>query len=125
MLYSPRAACYKRPVVVVITTGDGSTGDGSTDAPALESSSSSGGSEPDTSPADTAVEPSCGNAIVEAGETCDDAGESATCDDDCTPVDCGDGVVNEAAGEQQGQALAEQMMSAAIDSCGVELPDAG
>jgi len=45
-------------------------------------------------------EPACGNGIVEPGENCDDEGESATCDVDCTPVDCGDGVVNVAAGEE-------------------------
>jgi hypothetical protein len=42
---------------------------------------------------------SCGNGTVDVGEDCDDAGESATCDDDCTPVDCGDENLNEAAGE--------------------------
>jgi hypothetical protein len=49
---------------------------------------------------DTGIEPSCGNGIVEAGETCDEQGQTATCDEDCTPVDCGDGLVNEAAGEE-------------------------
>ncbi len=46
------------------------------------------------------AEPVCGNGIVEAGESCDDEGESASCDADCTPVMCGDGVPNEAAGEE-------------------------
>jgi MYXO-CTERM domain-containing protein len=41
----------------------------------------------------------CGNGTVEAGETCDTSGESATCDDDCTAVACGDGNVNTAAAE--------------------------
>jgi hypothetical protein len=41
-------------------------------------------------PGDTVVEPGCGNGILEAGETCDDQGQTATCDEDCTPVDCGE-----------------------------------
>jgi len=49
---------------------------------------------------DTGIEPGCGNGIVEAGETCDEQGQTETCDEDCTPVDCGDGLVNEAAGEE-------------------------
>ena len=35
-----------------------------------------------------------------AGEQCDDGGQSATCDADCTPASCGDGTLNTAAGEQ-------------------------
>ncbi len=42
----------------------------------------------------------CGNGIVEPGEDCDDAGESSTCDGDCTDVSCGDGLTNAAAGEE-------------------------
>lgn len=41
----------------------------------------------------------CGNGVVEAGEDCDDKGESATCNADCTPAVCGDGVLNQAGGE--------------------------
>jgi cysteine-rich repeat protein len=37
---------------------------------------------------------------VEGAEACDDMGESATCDDDCTLVECGDGVLNVTAGEE-------------------------
>jgi len=44
--------------------------------------------------------PICGNGIIQEGELCDDAGESANCDVDCTPAECGDDVVNVAAGEQ-------------------------
>ena len=33
----------------------------------------------------------CGNGTLEGAETCDTSGESATCDDDCTAVACGDG----------------------------------
>ncbi len=41
----------------------------------------------------------CGNGVAEAGEDCDDGGESATCNADCTTASCGDGVLNTAAGE--------------------------
>ena len=36
----------------------------------------------------------CGDAIVHSGEDCDDGGESATCDPDCTTATCGDGFIN-------------------------------
>ncbi|RMF19763.1 MAG: hypothetical protein D6760_12740 [Deltaproteobacteria bacterium] len=42
----------------------------------------------------------CGNGLIEGTEVCDDAGESATCDVDCTRVVCGDGLVNVTAGEE-------------------------
>jgi cysteine-rich repeat protein len=41
----------------------------------------------------------CGDGTVDPGEDCDDAGESATCDTDCTPALCGDGWTNTTAGE--------------------------
>ena len=46
----------------------------------------------------------CGNGSVESGEDCDGdgagtGGETATCNDDCSAVQCGDGNTNEAAGE--------------------------
>lgn len=43
----------------------------------------------------------CGDGIVSPllGETCDEGGNTATCDEDCTPPVCGDGLVNPAAGE--------------------------
>ena len=47
---------------------------------------------------DSGIEPSCGNGLVEPGEACDEQGQAATCDEDCTPVDCGEGLFNEAAG---------------------------
>jgi cysteine-rich repeat protein len=41
----------------------------------------------------------CGNGVVAGGEACDDSGESATCDANCTAVACGDGDLNATAGE--------------------------
>jgi cysteine-rich repeat protein len=41
----------------------------------------------------------CGNSSIEAPETCDDGGESASCDSDCTAATCGDSNVNATAGE--------------------------
>jgi hypothetical protein len=41
----------------------------------------------------------CGDGVVQAGEGCDDAGESATCNADCTEASCGDGALNATAGE--------------------------
>ena len=42
----------------------------------------------------------CGDGYVYEGvEDCDDGGESEVCDDDCTPSECGDQVVNMSAGE--------------------------
>jgi len=43
--------------------------------------------------------PECGNGAVHGDEECDTAGETPACDDDCTEVACGDGNLNEAAGE--------------------------
>ncbi|MDH3627478.1 MAG: DUF4215 domain-containing protein, partial [Acidobacteriota bacterium] len=36
----------------------------------------------------------CGDGVIGGNEECDDAGESATCDADCTLVICGDGTLN-------------------------------
>ncbi len=44
--------------------------------------------------------PGCGNGIVEQGEECDGGGESSICDSDCTIAFCGDGVLNQTAGEE-------------------------
>jgi cysteine-rich repeat protein len=46
--------------------------------------------------------PLCGDGKLDtsAGEQCDDGGDSATCDRDCTLASCGDGLFNPAAGEQ-------------------------
>ncbi|HRI09002.1 MAG TPA: DUF4215 domain-containing protein, partial [Nannocystaceae bacterium] len=49
---------------------------------------------------DMCIKAACGDGYVWAdNETCDDKGESATCDADCTAVACGDGVMNAKAGE--------------------------
>jgi len=42
----------------------------------------------------------CGDGTVGPGEACDDAGESATCNADCTPFAIGDGIINVTAGEE-------------------------
>jgi len=61
----------------------------------------------DTEATTGAAEPVCGDGIVEGDEACDDGGESASCDIDCTPRVCGDGLVNERADEVcDGAALA-------------------
>jgi cysteine-rich repeat protein len=43
--------------------------------------------------------PFCGDGTVDLGEVCDTAGDSASCDADCTTALCGDYKVNAAAGE--------------------------
>lgn len=52
--------------------------------------------EPDPAP----PTPVCGNGVVETGESCDDAGQSADCEANCQSSGCGDGVVNVFAGEE-------------------------
>ena len=42
----------------------------------------------------------CGNGVIEGREQCDDGGESASCDANCTAAICGDGTLNVTAGEQ-------------------------
>lgn len=42
----------------------------------------------------------CGDGIVEGDEFCDDSGDSATCNANCTPAECGDQIVNPMAGEE-------------------------
>jgi hypothetical protein len=88
-----------------IVTGDISTGTtgvidtsetSSTDASTNASTSDTGTS--DTGTSDTG--PSCGNGMIEDPEECDDMGESATCDLDCTMRICGDGTFNATAGEE-------------------------
>ena len=47
----------------------------------------------------------CGDGIVDPDEQCDDAGESATCNADCTTAECGDGTLNTTAGEECDEGL--------------------
>ncbi|MCY1059090.1 DUF4215 domain-containing protein [Nannocystis sp. SCPEA4] len=41
----------------------------------------------------------CGDKTLQSTETCDDGDNTPTCDADCTPVQCGDGLLNAPAGE--------------------------
>ncbi|TXD35141.1 DUF4215 domain-containing protein [Lujinxingia vulgaris] len=45
------------------------------------------------------AQPSCGDGVIHEGEDCDDAGESETCNADCSAASCGDGTLNASAGE--------------------------
>ncbi|HWB76010.1 MAG TPA: DUF4215 domain-containing protein [Nannocystaceae bacterium] len=66
-------------------------------------SSSDGSESSSTAPAESSSSegpPSvCGDGIVSGSEECDDSGESASCDSDCTAASCGDTHVNTLAGE--------------------------
>lgn len=72
------------------TSGTGTSGPGATTGASSGSGTGSGGG---------GGGPGCGDGIVAGAEACDDGGESATCDGDCTAVACGDGVHNATAGE--------------------------
>lgn len=71
-----------------------------------DSESEDGGLDDDSGALDE-HESVCGNRLVEPGEACDDGGPSKTCNDDCTEVQCGDGILNVVAGEvcDQGERL--------------------
>lgn len=43
--------------------------------------------------------PYCPDGVIDTGEICDDAGETLTCDLNCTPASCGDGDLNATRGE--------------------------
>ncbi len=60
----------------------------------------------------------CGNGTPDEGEQCDDGGESAACDADCTLVECGDGTRNVTAGEEcdDGNTTADDGCSATCQS---------
>jgi trimeric autotransporter adhesin len=73
-----------------VSTTEVSTTDASTNATSRE----------DADAIDTGAQPVCGNGLVEVGETCDEAGDASTCDEDCTDVVCGDLYINTAAGEE-------------------------
>lgn len=65
--------------------------------------------------ADCMSDETCGNSYLDAttGEDCDDGGESATCNADCSAHACGDGVLNATAGE-----LCDDGNVLAGDGCG-------
>lgn len=48
---------------------------------------------------ETVAPASCGDGIINGDEECDDSGESAECNANCTNAVCGDGIVNRSAGE--------------------------
>jgi cysteine-rich repeat protein len=75
------------------SSGSGTTGSGATSGTGAGSSSGATGGGGGAS---TAV---CGDGVVDGDELCDDGVASADCDQDCTPVECGDGLRNLAAGE--------------------------
>ncbi|MEM9453984.1 MAG: hypothetical protein AAGF11_07380 [Myxococcota bacterium] len=78
----------------------GTEGSGTTDPPGTPSPSSS--SDADTEMGSGAMgtgSDACGDGVVDPGEDCDDGGESATCNADCTPAQCGDDRANAAAAE--------------------------
>jgi cysteine-rich repeat protein len=62
----------------------------------------------------------CGDGEVNPGEDCDDEGESADCDADCTFSSCGDSTLNETAGEfcDSGGDTAECDSDCSIPDCG-------
>ena len=55
---------------------------------------------PVTEPGPSPPPAGCGDGEVAGTEQCDDEGESATCDADCTFAECGDGTLNVTADEQ-------------------------
>ncbi|HEV7559060.1 MAG TPA: hypothetical protein VGO00_26485, partial [Kofleriaceae bacterium] len=57
------------------------------------------GRQSTTASSDWVIGSYCGDGVVDASEQCDDGGESATCNSDCTVAACGDSVVNFTAGE--------------------------
>jgi hypothetical protein len=73
-----------------------STADSTTTPTSAESSSSSSGSSSESSEGD----PVCGDGVATGDEDCDDEGESASCNADCTLVMCGDAIINATAGEE-------------------------
>lgn len=64
--------------------------------------------------------PECGNGGVNGDEECDTMGESATCDDDCTEVSCGDNNLNATAGEtcDDGEESATCNADCSLAACG-------
>ena len=93
--------------------GDGSDGAGDTGADDGGDGDTGGDGDGDGDGPAT-----CGNGTVEGAEQCDDAGESATCNKDCTAAVCGDGKLNVSAGEDcEGEVAYE---NAACTDCALE-----
>lgn len=65
--------------------------------------------------------PNCGDEIVNEDEECDEGGQTATCDRDCTFVACGDGIINDVAGEQCDDLNAESGDGCSAN-CALETP---
>ncbi len=80
-------------------TGAGTDTDADTDTDATGGDVTETDGDTDTDTDTDAGGPVCGDGIVEGDESCDDRGESPTCNVDCTTSACGDGVTNETAGE--------------------------
>lgn len=78
-------------------SGDADTSSSSESAAGSSSGESSGESGGEASTTPPAI---CGDGVVAGEEECDAGGEAADCDDDCTAVECYDGNLNEAAGEE-------------------------
>jgi cysteine-rich repeat protein len=61
---------------------------------------------------------SCGDGVVQKPlEVCDTKGESPTCDIDCTPPACGDGIVNAAAGEVCDDGVNDGLLGSCMQDC--------
>ena len=100
------------PTTATVTTADTTCADGCTTGPGASSSESSAGEtsssgttegSSSTAPAeesssDTGVN-LCGNGAIDGDEACDDGGESAVCNANCTLAVCGDAIHNASAGE--------------------------
>lgn len=82
-------------------TGGGSDDGSDTSGGSSDTGEDSGGSDDggSGSTGGGSEDPYCGDGKVDPGEECDDAGESDTCDSDCTFASCGDSLVNASAGE--------------------------
>lgn len=65
----------------------------------------------------------CGNGVLQAGEACDDGGETAACDADCTVAECGDGTLNTSRGEQCDDGAANSDVQ--VDACRTDCVLAG
>ena len=76
-----------------------SDGDSDTDSDTDSDGDSDTDSDSDTD-TDGDTDGVCGDGTQDSNEDCDDSGESATCDTDCTIAECGDGLVNATALEE-------------------------